>query len=127
MTGMALFAHNRATLSTLAEFSGGEAAQAVRRGIDGRSGLPDGGAFLIAGASIRTFHIKQGVDWNSSPPRQVTASDFVREFKAFFNPVSPAGNPGYYESTIFTAIQASRHHQSVAGRKLTQCRHPGWA
>ena len=47
-----------------------------------------------------TFHIKQGVDWNSSPPRQVTADDFVREFKAFFNPVSPVGNPGYYVSTI---------------------------
>jgi ABC-type transport system substrate-binding protein len=82
---------------------------------------------ITNGGKTYTFHIKQGLDWNSSPPRQVTASDFVREFKAFFNPVSPVGNPGYYESTIFTAIQASRHHQSVAGRKLTQCRHPGWA
>ena len=30
----------------------------------------------------------------------MTADDFIREFKAFFNPVSPVGNPGYYTSTI---------------------------
>ncbi|MGO8895542.1 MAG: ABC transporter substrate-binding protein [Streptosporangiaceae bacterium] len=47
-----------------------------------------------------TFHIKPGVDWNTSPPRQVTSQDFLREYKAFFNPVSPVGNPVYYESTI---------------------------
>src|SRR5215470_15015804 len=28
-----------------------------------------------------TIHLKKGVKWNSSPPRQVTAADFVREFK----------------------------------------------
>jgi peptide/nickel transport system substrate-binding protein len=47
-----------------------------------------------------TFHIKPGVMWNSTPARQVTADDFVREFKAFFNPVSPVGAPVYYTSTI---------------------------
>jgi len=47
-----------------------------------------------------TFHIKPGVDWNTSPPRQVTADDFIREFKAFCNPVSPVGNLGYYSATI---------------------------
>jgi len=55
---------------------------------------------ITDGGKVYTFHIKQGVDWDTTPPRQVTASDFVREFKAFFNPVSPVGNPGYYESTI---------------------------
>ena len=40
------------------------------------------------------------MDWNTTPPRQVTSQDFLREFKAFFNPVSPVGNPVYYESTI---------------------------
>jgi peptide/nickel transport system substrate-binding protein len=49
---------------------------------------------------VYTFHIKPGVDWDTTPARQVTADDFIREFKAFFNPVSPVGNPGYYESTI---------------------------
>ena len=52
------------------------------------------------GGKVYTFHIKPGVDWDTTPARQVTADDFIREFKAFFNPVSPVGNPGYYESTI---------------------------
>jgi peptide/nickel transport system substrate-binding protein len=47
-----------------------------------------------------TFHIKPGVDWDSSPVRQVTSQDFLREFKAFCNPVSPVGNETYYESAI---------------------------
>jgi peptide/nickel transport system substrate-binding protein len=47
-----------------------------------------------------TIHIKKGVKWNSSPPRQVTAADFVREFKLLCNPASPTGAPGYYTSTI---------------------------
>jgi len=55
---------------------------------------------ITNGGKTYTFHIKPGVDWNTSPPRQVTSQDFLREFKAFFNPVSPVGNPVYYESTI---------------------------
>jgi ABC-type transport system substrate-binding protein len=47
-----------------------------------------------------TFHIKPGVKWNTNPARQVTASDFVREFKLLCNPASPTGAPGYYTSTI---------------------------
>jgi peptide/nickel transport system substrate-binding protein len=47
-----------------------------------------------------TLHIKPGVKWNTTPARQVTAQDFVREFKMLCNPVSPTGAPGYYESTI---------------------------
>ena len=53
---------------------------------------------ITNGGKTYTFHIKPGVDWNTTPPRQVTAADFIREFKAFFNPVSPVGNPVYYES-----------------------------
>jgi peptide/nickel transport system substrate-binding protein len=55
---------------------------------------------ITDGGKVYTFHIKQGVDWNTNPARQVVADDFIREFKAFFNPVSPVGNPVYYESTI---------------------------
>jgi peptide/nickel transport system substrate-binding protein len=47
-----------------------------------------------------TFHIKPGVDWNTTPARQVTAQDFIREFLAFCNPVSPVGNESYYEAAI---------------------------
>ena len=55
---------------------------------------------ITNGGKTYTFHIRSGVDWNTSPARQVTASDFIREFKAFSNPVSPVGNPLYYQATI---------------------------
>ena len=52
------------------------------------------------GGKTYTFHIKSGVYWNTTPKRQVTSQDFLREFKAFCNPVSPVGNLGYYSATI---------------------------
>jgi len=55
---------------------------------------------ITGNGTVYTFHIKPGVDWDTTPARQVTAQDFVREFKAFFNPISPVGNPVYYTSTI---------------------------
>jgi len=75
------------------------------------------------GGKTYTFHIKKGVDWNTSPPRQVTAYDFIREFKAFCNPVSPVGNPLYYTATIVGLLQycdaehsyfASKSHKPTA-------------
>jgi peptide/nickel transport system substrate-binding protein len=78
---------------------------------------------ITDGGTVYTFHIKPGVDWNTTPPRQVTSQDFLREFKAFFNPVSPVGNPVYYESTISgltayanaeTAYFASKSHPPTA-------------
>lgn len=62
---------------------------------------------ITGGGKVYTFHIKTGVEWDTTPPRQVTADDFVREFKAFFNPISPVGNPGYYVSTIKGLTQYS--------------------
>src|SRR6266568_4912800 len=47
-----------------------------------------------------TFHLRSGVMWGSSPPRPVVAADFVREFKAFCNPVAPVGNLPYYSQTV---------------------------
>jgi peptide/nickel transport system substrate-binding protein len=48
-----------------------------------------------------TYHLRRGADWNSIPPRQVTADDFIREFKAFCNPGQhPVGNLAYFTSTI---------------------------
>ena len=45
-----------------------------------------------------TFHIKPGVDWNNGRP--VTSQDFLRQYKAFGNPVAPVGNSGYFLTTI---------------------------
>ncbi|HEX3493069.1 MAG TPA: ABC transporter substrate-binding protein [Streptosporangiaceae bacterium] len=56
-------------------------------------GITDGGKTL-------TIHLRPGVKWNTSPARQVTAADFVREFKMLCNPVSPVGAPGYFTKTI---------------------------
>src|SRR6516162_5305706 len=55
---------------------------------------------VTQGGLLYTYHIKSGVDWNTSPPRQVVANDFIREFKAFCNPVAPVGNQLYFRSTI---------------------------
>jgi hypothetical protein len=60
---------------------------------------------ITNGGKTYIFHIKPDVDWNTTPPRQVTSQDSLREFKAFFNPVSPVGNPVYYESTIASLTQ----------------------
>lgn len=55
---------------------------------------------ISAGGLVYTFHIKTGVNWNTTPPRQVTASDFIRQFKTFCNPVAPVGNVLYFADTI---------------------------
>jgi peptide/nickel transport system substrate-binding protein len=59
---------------------------------------------ITDGGKVYTFHIKQGVDWNTTPPRQVTADDFIREFKAFFNPVSPVGAFDLLEKNAVSAL-----------------------
>jgi peptide/nickel transport system substrate-binding protein len=55
---------------------------------------------VTGGGRTYTYHLKQGVDWNTSPARQVTAADVVRGIELLCNPASPTGAPGYYESTI---------------------------
>jgi peptide/nickel transport system substrate-binding protein len=55
---------------------------------------------ITLGGRTYTLHIRQGVKWDTNPARQVTAQDFVREFKMLCNPASPTGAPGYYTSTI---------------------------
>jgi peptide/nickel transport system substrate-binding protein len=52
------------------------------------------------GGKTYTYHIKKGVMWGTTPPRQVTAADEVLGIERLCNPVSPTGAPGYYESTI---------------------------
>jgi peptide/nickel transport system substrate-binding protein len=78
---------------------------------------------ITGGRKIYTFHIKTGVKWNTSPARQVTSGDFIREFKTFCNPAPGAfvGNLGYYTSTIVgmqsycdAEIGFFRNHQVTA-------------
>ncbi|HUZ36615.1 MAG TPA: ABC transporter substrate-binding protein [Streptosporangiaceae bacterium] len=72
---------------------------------------------ITNGGKTYTFHIRSGVDWNSSPARQVTASDFIREFKAFANPVSPVGNSLYYTATIAGMAQYSDAEAAFFAKK----------
>jgi peptide/nickel transport system substrate-binding protein len=47
-----------------------------------------------------TITIRQGVMWNTNPPRQVTAEDFIYGLKRLCNPANPSPAPQYYTSTI---------------------------
>jgi ABC-type transport system substrate-binding protein len=48
-----------------------------------------------------TVHLRDGVRWNTSPARAVTAADFVLGFKRLCNPTqNSVGAPGYFEDTI---------------------------
>ena len=55
---------------------------------------------ISADGRTYTVHLRQGVMWNTTPARAVTAADVVRGLKRLCNPVSPVGAPGYYENTI---------------------------
>ncbi|HEV3001238.1 MAG TPA: ABC transporter substrate-binding protein [Solirubrobacteraceae bacterium] len=54
------------------------------------------------GASHRSyvFHLRPGVLWDTSPPRPVTAPDFVRGFKRMANPVTRSPALTYFTSAI---------------------------
>jgi peptide/nickel transport system substrate-binding protein len=48
-----------------------------------------------------TVHLRDGVRWNTTPARAVTAADFVLGFKRLCNPTqNSVGAPGYFENTI---------------------------
>lgn len=47
-----------------------------------------------------TVRLREGVQWNTSPPRPVTAHDFVRGFERLCNPASPSAGKGYFVSTL---------------------------
>ncbi|WP_254715931.1 ABC transporter substrate-binding protein [Actinomadura sp. WMMB 499] len=47
-----------------------------------------------------TVRLREGVLWNTEPPRPVTADDFVRGFERLCNPAAPSIGRGYYVSTL---------------------------
>ncbi|MFD0690391.1 ABC transporter substrate-binding protein [Actinomadura fibrosa] len=47
-----------------------------------------------------TIKLRDGVLWNTSPAREVTAADFVRGIKRICNPAKPSGGKAYYTETI---------------------------
>jgi peptide/nickel transport system substrate-binding protein len=75
---------------------------------EANGGITDGG-------KTYTLHIREGVMWNSSPARQVTADDFVRSFKRMCNPVAPVGAPGYFTSTILGMAAYCAEESKIPG------------
>jgi peptide/nickel transport system substrate-binding protein len=47
-----------------------------------------------------TWHVREGVKWNTTPVRQVTAEDAIRGIKRSCNPVQPFGGLPDFESLI---------------------------
>jgi ABC-type transport system substrate-binding protein len=65
--------------------------------------VPDAATSMPAisnGSKTYTIKIRQGIMWNTTPPRQVTSQDFLLGFKRLCNPASPTGAPGYFNATI---------------------------
>ena len=69
---------------------------------------------------VYTFHLRSGVDWNTAPARPVVARDFLREFKAFCNPVSPVGNLRYF----IASIVGMRTYCDAEAARFARVRHP---
>ncbi|MGC5053285.1 ABC transporter substrate-binding protein [Micromonospora sp. DT48] len=67
-----------------------------------------------------TLRLRDGVCWDTSGHRAVTAADFVRGFKRMANPVAGAGALAYYTSTIVGMAQfAEGYRARFAGRTPT--------
>ncbi|MBO2449880.1 ABC transporter substrate-binding protein [Actinomadura barringtoniae] len=47
-----------------------------------------------------TIKLRDGVQWNTNPARDVTAEDFIRGLKRLCNPAKPSGGSAYYSETI---------------------------
>jgi peptide/nickel transport system substrate-binding protein len=73
-------------------------------GRDSTRAVPDlatGPADVSADGLTVTVTIRPGAQWNTSPPRQVTASDLVRGVKRTCNPAQPFGGlPNYIDLLV---------------------------
>ena len=74
---------------------------------------PENGG-ISANGLLYTFHLRRGVRWNSSPPREVTAHDVVRGFKLLCNPVWPVLSPQFYTDTIAGMARYCEEFRSIS-------------
>lgn len=68
---------------------------------DAASEMPtaDNGGISKDGLTYKV-KLRQGIMWDTTPPRAMVAQDFVRAFKHMCNPASPVGAPNYYLPNI---------------------------
>ena len=52
------------------------------------------------GGMTYSFTIRDGAQWDTTPPRQITGADAARGFKRLCNPVQPTGAMGYFVGVI---------------------------
>jgi len=55
---------------------------------------------ISADGCTYVIQLRHGVLWNTVPPREVTAEDFIRGLKRLGNPLQPCGGLAYYCDTI---------------------------
>ena len=68
---------------------------------------------VSADARRYVIRLREGVEWDTTPSRQVTAQDFIRGFKRMCNPVVAAGAIGYYTSTIAGMAEFAEGYRTV--------------
>jgi peptide/nickel transport system substrate-binding protein len=66
-----------------------------------------------------TIRLRPRVRWNTSPPREVTAADFVRGFKRMCCPVTRAGAIAYYTSSIRGMAEFCDRYDAAVGPDAT--------
>ena len=83
---------------------------------------------ISADSRTYTFHLRRGVLWNTTPPREVNAHDLVRGLKLICNPVNPCGCAGLLHDNdrghgglLRCVCEGSRNHC----RHQAFCRKPG--
>lgn len=87
---------------TLFSFKGADTFdEAIKVRPDAAAEIPTtGNGGLSKDGRTYTIKIRQGVQWNTQPPREVTAADYVRGIKRVCNPAKPSGGKAYYSETI---------------------------
>ena len=86
---------------------------------------------ISADGKTYTITIKQGVQWNTNPPRQVTAADAVIGVKRSCNPAQPFGGLPDFQDLIagfkqfcdgFADVGPGRARRSRSTSRRRRCR-----
>lgn len=88
--------------------------------------LPMAGDGISPDRRTYTIELRPGVRWDTDPPREVTAGDFVRGFKRMCNPVAGAGGLAFYTSTIVGMAEFAAGYRAACGPAATAAELAGY-
>lgn len=94
--GAALFLHRALTRNLVSFPTSSDLAIAAKPVADLAEMVPE----PEEGGLVYRFTIREGANWSTNPPRQITAQDAIHGFKRLCNPVEPTGAPSYYIGVI---------------------------